>query len=125
MASSILDDLVHLIGHQHAIELLRAFGGRRLKVPADLTQDHPLAFTVGLQSAKRLAAHYGGTDVDLPAERNFLIDLRNDAILIDFKAGHSISALAMRYGVSRRQVNSILDAMGHRDMRMGRAATRT
>lgn len=125
MASGILDELVQLIGHHHAIELLRAWGGRRIKVPADLDQDHPLAFTVGLESARRLAAHYGGTDVDLPAERNFLIDLRNAAILKDFQGGRSISALAGVYGVSRRQVNSILDAMGHRALRLERAGSRT
>lgn len=125
MASGILDDLVQLIGHQHAIELLRAWGGRRLKVPADIGQDHPLAFTVGLESAQKLASHYGGTDVDLPAERNFLIDLRNAAILVQFRAGRSISSLAEEFGVSRRQVNSILDAMGSRDLRMERAGTRT
>lgn len=125
MASAILDKLVELIGHQHAIELLRAWGGRRLRVPAEITQDHPLAFTVGLESAQRLVEYYAGTDVDLPAERNFLIDLRNDAILQDFKRERSISWLASTYGISRRQVTSILDALGSGDERRARVGTRT
>lgn len=125
MASKILDDLVRVIGHRHAIELLRAWGGRRIKVPEDLDQDHPLAFVVGLEAAKKLAHYYGHVDLDLPAERNFLIDLRNAAILKEFKEGSKIRTLASVYGVSRRQVSSILDAMGHRDLRMARAGTRT
>ena len=125
MASAILVELVELIGHQHAIELLRAWGGRRIKVPAEVTQDHPLSFCVGLESAQRLAQRYANCNLDLPAERNFLIDLRNDAILQDFRQNRSISWLAAHYGISRRQVNVIIDALGSRETRLERAATRT
>lgn len=125
MAVKILDELVGLIGHQHTIELLRAWGGRCVYVPAELDQDHPLAFTVGLESARKLADHYGNTKVDLPAERNFLIDLRNESILQEFTRGRTISWLASTYGVSRRQVNVILDALGQRAIRLDRAAPRT
>lgn len=125
MASEILDELVQLIGHHHAIELLRAWGGRRIKLPEKIDQDHPLAFVVGLEAAQKIVHHYGHINLDLPAERNYLIDLRNAAILAGFQGGSSISALAGLYGVSRRHVNSILDAMGHRDLRLARAAPRT
>lgn len=126
MASGILSDLVGLIGNRQAIELLRAWGGRRLKVPAEVHEDHALVFTIGWEAARAIAAQYGGTDLDLPAERNYLVDMRNDAIRQDFGRGRSISWLSQTYGVSRRQVNSVLDAMGHRDERLARAAgTRT
>lgn len=125
MASEILDELVQLIGHHHSIELLRAWGGRRIKLPETVDQDHPLAFVVGLEAAQKIVHHYGHINLDLPAERNFLIDLRNAAILSDFQGGSSITALACIYGVSRRQVNSILDAMGHRALRLERAGSRT
>lgn len=123
MASAILDDLVDLIGHGPTIELLRAWGGRRLKVPAEVHQDHALVFTVGWEAAVKLSKVYGGADaLDVPAERNFLIDVRNAAILEGFKRLRSITWLAQTYGVSRRQVNSVLDRMGHRDERLARAA---
>lgn len=126
MASGILHDLVDLIGHRQAIELLRAWGGRRLKVPADVHEDHALVLTVGWEAARAIAAQYGGTDLDLPAERNYLVDVRNDAIASGFRELRSISWLSQTYGVSRRQVTSILDAMGLRDERIARAAgTRT
>lgn len=121
MAVRILDELVELMGHQHAIELLRAFGGRRINIPKSIEQDHPLAFTVGLESARKLSGRYGGGDVDLPAERNFLIDLRNGAILDGFKQGRTILWLADTYGVSRRQVTCILDNLGQRELRLQRA----
>jgi Mor family transcriptional regulator len=135
MASGILQDLVELIGHQAAIELVRAMGGRRLKIPAtisDAEPHHPLVFIVGLTAAQKLADAYGGAEaIDLPAERNYLIDMRNDAILAGFRADESITWLAHTYGISRRQVNSVLDRMGHRRERLARAesqrgvATRT
>lgn len=125
MASGILQDLVELIGHRQAIELLRAWGGRRLKVPAEVHEDHALVFTIGWEAARAIAGAYGGTDLDLPAERNYLVDMRNDAIAAGFAGNRSISWLSQTYGVSRRQVNSILDAMGHRDERLARAGTRT
>lgn len=125
MASGILQDLVELIGHRQAIELLRAWGGRRLKVPAEVREDHALVFTIGWEAARAIAGAYGGTDLDLPAERNYLVDVRNDAIAAGFAGNRSISWLSQTYGVSRRQVNSILDAMGHRDERLARAGTRT
>lgn len=125
MASGILQDLVELIGHRQAIELLRAWGGRRLKVPAEVHEDHALVFTIGWEAARAIAGAYGGTDLDLPAERNYLVDMRNDAIAAGFAGNRSISWLSATYGVSRRQVVSILDAMGHRDERLARAGTRT
>jgi len=125
MALKILDDLVDFIGHQHAIELLRAWGGRRLKVPTEIGQDHPLAMTIGLDSAKVMATYYGGTELYLPAERNFLIDLRNAAIVAKFKGGSSITKLSEDFGVSRRHVHTILDALGQGENRKARVATRT
>lgn len=126
MASGLLGEIVQLIGHQPAIELLRAWGGRRIKVPAEIGQDHALAFCIGLEAARLMAKEYGGTDLDLPAERNILIDMRNDAIYSDFFKEKNITWLSRRYGLSRRQVNSILDKMGARDERMSRTAvTRT
>lgn len=122
MASGILKDLVELIGYAQAIELLRAWGGRRLKVPAEVHESHALVFTVGWEAARLIAAEYGGTDLDLPAERNYLVDLRNDAIAASFLGNRSISWLSATYGVSRRQVVSILDAMGHNAERLKRAA---
>lgn len=127
MASGILKDLVELLGHQPAIELVRAWGGRRLKVPAEMHQDHALVYIVGWDAACKLAHAYGGADaVDIPAERNYLVDMRNDAVVADFGRHRSITWLSRTYGISRRQVNSVLDRMGHRDERLARAvATRT
>lgn len=111
-----------MIGHRCAIELLRAWGGRRIRVPAEVREDHALVFTVGWEAAKAIAGRYGGAELDLPAERNYLVDLRNDAIAQDFDKGQTITALSRDYGVSRRQVNSILDAMGRQAERLHRAA---
>jgi hypothetical protein len=126
MASGILSDLVELLGHRATIDLVRAWGGRRVKVPATMREDHALVFTVGWDAARKLASAYGGAEgVDLPAERNALLDLRNEALAQAFLAGRSISWTAQEYGLSRRQVNSVLDRLGYQDARLARAAVAT
>ncbi len=127
MASGILQDLVELLGHRATIDLVRAWGGRRVKVPATMREDHALVFTIGWTAACKLAGAYGGAEgIDLPAERNALLDLRNEALLRSFNDRRSISWLSTEYGLSRRQVNSVLDRMGVQSERLARAvATRT
>lgn len=123
MASGVLRDLVELLGYAPTIELLRAWGGRRVKVPATMPSDHALVYIVGWDAAQKLARGYGGADpLDLPAERNHLVDLRNAALVAKFQRGATITQLHQDFGLSRRQVNSVLDALGHRDERLRRAA---
>lgn len=117
----MLQDLVELVGYGSAIELLRAWGGRRLKVPNEVHQDHALAFAIGMDAATKIAAAYGGTDLDLPAERNHLTQLRNDALAREFDEGATISWLSQHFGLSRRHVTSVLDRMGRDTERMARA----
>lgn len=126
MASELLEQLVKLLGHQPTIELLRAMGGRRIKIPEKIHQDTALVYIVGWDAANRLSAEYAGDTLDLPAERNLLIDLRNGAIVAEFLRGRSRTWLAQTFGLSRRHVNQVLDRLGHEAERRARSvATRT
>ena len=108
--SELLDELTERVGFNGTIELLRAWGGRRLRVPKEIPADHPIAFAVGFEPAKKIAYFYGGTDLELPAERNALIQVRNDSILSDLAAGESVRSVAELYGLSPRMVRYIQGA---------------
>jgi len=104
--SELLNDLTQFIGYQPAIILVRGWGGRRLRVPANVDERHPIALAIGLEPAERLAAFYGGTELELPAERNALLEMRNRQIVSECET-ESTRAVARRYGLTARHVRYI------------------
>ena len=106
--------LADQIGHQPALRLIRAHGGRRLYIPQAMKDDHPIALLVGHAIAVSLSEQYGGDYLEVPDEQTALLDLRNRRICIRFEAGQSIRSLARRYGLSPAMIRKILDATGAR-----------
>ena len=108
----ILKELAGVIGLADTIELVRRWGGRELYVPVGVQSGDPLALTLGLETARKLVKGYGGQRLQLPAERNALIDLRNAAILRAITPkpegeGLSHEAAGLRYGLTRQQIGNI------------------
>lgn len=112
MASRLLDEIVSFAGFNAGLELCRGWGGRMLYVPEKMAQDHPIALTIGLAAAKELASRYGGAHLEIPAEKNALLELRNQAIAAKYRAGSSVSSLSEEYGIHRSMVNKVLDKLG-------------
>jgi Mor family transcriptional regulator len=104
----ILKELSDKIGLADTIEIVRRWGGRELYVHAKVESGDPLALTLGLESARRLVAHYGGQRLQLPAERNALLELRNASIIAEHKGGLSHENIGLRYGLTRQAVSHIL-----------------
>lgn len=104
----ILKDLAATIGLSDTIELVRRWGGRELRCPVGVEPGDPLALTLGLESARRLVKHHGGQRLQLPAERNALLDLRNEAIVAECGAGATQEQVGLRYGLTRQAVSIIL-----------------
>lgn len=101
-------ELVAAMGYTDAIELCRGWGGRELAVPMKVAPDHPLALRLGLVAAERLIAAFRGQRLQLPVERDALLDERNAAIVAAVKAGRSRAAVSDEFGVSRQTVNYVL-----------------
>lgn len=107
--SQTLDSLVEVIGMQPAIELTRAFGGRIIYVPMTMETTHPITLTIGWKPAEELAKHYGGSQLKVPAERNVLLQLRNDCIVKEYvEELASINGLANKYGLDRAMIRKVL-----------------
>jgi len=102
-------ELVAAMGYTDAIELCRGWGGRELVVvPMKVAPDHPLALRLGLVAAESLVAAFRGQRLQLPVERDALLDERNAAIVAAVKAGRSRAAVSDEFGVSRQTVNYLL-----------------
>ena len=114
--SNCLKSVVDLIGHQAAIRLVRAKGGRDFSLPqtSELHDLHWLVVIVGLDNADVLCDYFRGASLKLPIEVNALIQLRNEAIVVDFNRGVSISELARNYQVDRKLIQNTLDKFGLR-----------
>lgn len=105
----ILKEISAAIGLADTIELTRRWGGRTLAVPMKVDMIHPLAMTLGLETAQKLVKHFGGVRLQLPAERNALLDMRNAAI---YRActvdGRSQESVGLEYGLTRQGVAAAL-----------------
>ncbi len=107
----VVKEMAEKIGIGDTIEIVRRWGGRQLAVPVKVAIGDPLALVLGLDSARRLVEHFGGERLQLPAERNALLDLRNEAIARDVAAGDSQEVVALRYGLTRQGVKKVLWSM--------------
>lgn len=113
--SPVAREIVSAIGLPATLELLwqRGLGGKRLVIPARLTDTSPLVAQVGMDAAQRLVEHMGGPIqriIDLPMLVPLRRLLRDNAIRADFDAGVSENTLVDRYGMPGRTIRKILAA---------------
>lgn len=111
----VVKEMADAIGIGDTIEIVRRWGGRQLAVPVKVAVGDPLQLVLGLDAARRLVQHFGGQRLQLPAEKNALLDLRNEAILRDVERGDSQETVALRYGLTRQGVKKVLWVMRGRE----------
>ncbi len=114
MKPAILDRLIALIGHQATLDLVRGYGGRRIYIPKAPRPDSPVSLRVGHDAAHAMAQQCGGETIELPAERNALIRLRDAVIVNRLDAGESPRDVAADQGLSPRHVRHIRDVQSRR-----------
>ena len=107
-----LRDIVDLVGVQAAVRLVENFGGlTKLYVPKRVDEDHVLAKKLGLKTARALAEEYGGDEIrNIPRCLASIRAVRNARIRGAFDAGASAASLALRFGLTERQIWNILSA---------------
>ena len=120
-----VNELVELIGLPAAIELIRAKGGTSFSVPLGITlrgqdQREKLVQIIGREQATKLIGRYGGTTLYIPTCRQAFVDTRDRNINLErdelAREGLSeralVSVLAVRHGLSDRQIWRILKKSG-------------
>ena len=107
-----VNELVELIGLPAAIELIRAKRGQE--------QREKLVQIIGREQATKLIGRYGGTTLYIPTCRQAFVDTRDRNINLErdelAREGLSeralVSVLAVRHGLSDRQIWRILKKSG-------------
>jgi hypothetical protein len=111
-----LQEIASYCGQQTAIVLLLNFPGVRIHVPKRPLASHRLAELLGLAAFGRLCEMYADELIDIPRAAAAARALRNQAILRDFADGNSQSSIAIKYGLTQRQVNQICNAVPIRQL---------
>lgn len=134
-----INELIELIGLPATLELVRAKGGTSFVVPLGITrrgqeQREKLVQIVGREQATRLIGRYGGTTLYVPSCRQAFVDTRDGNINRErdelARKGLSeralVAVLALRHGLSDRQIWRILKKSGpvRQDMAACAAARR-
>ncbi|MBN9504940.1 MAG: hypothetical protein J0I69_02845 [Altererythrobacter sp.] len=104
MSEALTESLRGLIGDKGLIALAEAFGGRRLYVPAVLSDDHPIIQAIGADRAARLNRRYSNAWLRVPLAR----ELRAR----HYRAqGDSNAAIAGKLGMTETSINKLFRRM--------------
>jgi hypothetical protein len=102
-AMSILMEIVQAIGDDAAGKLVSDFAGTRLYVPQVPEAEDPIARSIGLLAAQKLARIYGGDRMDVPNPVS-----RRQRICTMRAAGCTIEAIARALHCTSRRVYQVL-----------------
>lgn len=118
---STIGEFIQLIGHDATIEFIRAKGGTSFYFPLGITcnsqkRREELENIVGEEQSNKLINRYGGTMLYIPTccqsvreERNRSINSERDILAQEGLSERAlVSILAVRHGISDRQVWRIL-----------------
>ena len=97
--SPTLSSLIKLAGEGAVARLSMDFGGKRLYIPHNPSENSPLSVSVGMVAARKIAEVYGGMDFTVP------INIGKDAeIRILTAQGQSASQIARKVRCSLSHV---------------------
>lgn len=105
-----LNDVIDAIGIDAALRLVEHLGGTRLYVPERMTPEHPIVALLEHKQAYALAEHFGGDQIILPRCVAAIRAMRDDTIRQQRNGGASTKALAIKHGLTERQIYAILAA---------------
>ncbi len=104
-----LHEVVELIGLTATLKLVEHYGGLiAVYVPRKLAPDHHLARNLGLAPARKLASHYGADCLrNIPRCVDGLRRIRDSELRARHPA-ESAATLALAFGLTERQIWTIL-----------------
>jgi len=106
-----LQEISSYCGQQTALVLLLNFPGVHVNIPKKPTATHKLAELMGMSAFSKLCENYGNEVLQIPRAAAAIRALRNQAILKDFASGLRQIDIALKYGMTERQVNKICNTV--------------
>lgn len=105
-----MQPVVDAVGFDAAIAFVARFGGTRvwLRTAPAPSERCPVQRTVGEAAALELARALGAGWIDVPRCMTWLLARRNEEIVARFDGGESQNELALRFGITARQVRRVV-----------------
>lgn len=106
--SATLVDIIEATDLETALRLVECWGGVRVYVPHQLTEEHALVTTLGRRRAEKLAAAFAGESLVIPRCLHAVRAARNAQIRARRAEGATPAQLARQHSLTERQVYSIV-----------------
>lgn len=111
-----LRDIAELIGLPSTLVLVKFWGGvMHLYIPGNMKPEYQLAQRLGFTAAKLLSDNYGNDYISVPRAAAAIRAIRDGEIKERHMHGESAPRLALRYGLTERQIWSIIGKDGGLD----------
>jgi hypothetical protein len=101
-------DIIEIIGSENFAKLAEAHGATEIYIPKCREYITRFSEIMGDELAGKLIALCGGSIISLPNNYRDRIRSRNAAIYDDYKRGDSRSKLSIKYGLTGRQLRTII-----------------
>ena len=108
--ASVTQIITEILGEEIGGAFFQAFRGRILYVPKRFFLDHPIVQAIGIESAQRLQAEFGGQQLVISVQSATERATRNKKIWAD-RETMSLQSLAQKYELSVRHICKILKDM--------------
>jgi hypothetical protein len=107
---SKLREIAEYCGIETALLLLEHAGGRYVSVPypEHLHALHQLVEWLGVERASGFCRQYAGELIQVPKAAAAIRAIRDQQIREDRRSGASLGSLARRYGLTQRQITTIV-----------------
>lgn len=106
-----MQEIANYCGQQTALVLLLHYPGVHVAIPKKPVPTHKLAELLGFAAFVQLCELYGNEVIQIPRAAAAWRALRNQKILKGFAAGVFQSTMALEYGLTERQVNTICNTV--------------
>lgn len=103
-----LAQIAEVIGVAATMKLVDALGGTEIYVPRNPSSKHALSRVLRATDAELLAAEFSGQRLHIPRLAGRALASRDAAIRLDRQSGMTTIQLALKYGISERQVRRSL-----------------
>ena len=105
--NGILGDIACAIGEVTALVLVSRMGGARIYCDANnVLDDSPVVLAIGKEATQKLFNYFAGECIDLPTKHVYRA--KRDDMVIELNKDNTVNAIALKLGISRRQVYNIL-----------------
>ncbi len=106
--ADLLECAERLLGIAARDAIWRAFSGRKIYIPKQVTTDHPIALAVGVGGMRLIVEELGGIMLTLPAFPESAARGRRERVCAMRQAGMPAYIIAAEIGLTERRVFQVI-----------------